>query len=241
MNKEYYSNFKSFISDLTTQEKSIRADLSSYKETIGKGANTRDLEEKIKNSLKSFKDLVDKLSDAYLSKNAPGNMPEATLDSRQKEIKKFKIAYDDMTKDFKSLEGDKYSFKGHIDEDYRTKEEYQGMSAGELVQIRDKKLNEQDDKIDDITKDVKKGTQLAKNLGHELKDQTKKIEVVNEDMDRADNRMKKLTKRFEKYVVNSSTCCLSVFLFFDIALFVGLIIIFNCVEEGKVGWNEKCQ
>ena len=101
-------------------------------------------------------------------------------------------------------------------------------------------MNEQDDKIDDITKDVKKGTQLAQNLQHELKDQTKKIEVVNEDMDRVDNRMKKLTKRFEKYVVNSSTCCLSVFLFFDIALFVGLIIIFTCVEEGKVGWKENC-
>ena len=240
MNKEYYSNFKSFITDLTNQEKSIRADLSSYKETIGKGANTRDLEDKIKNSLKNFKDLVDKLSDAYLSKNAPGNMPEATLDSRQKEIKKFKISYDDMTKDFKSLEGDKYSFKGHIDEDYRNKEEYKGMSAGELVQIRDKKLNEQDDKIDLITSDAKKGTQLAKNLQHELKEQTKKIEVVNEDMDRVDNRMNKLTKRFEKYVTNSSTCCISVFLFFDIAIFVGLVIVFTCVKEGEVGWKDKC-
>ena len=240
MNKEYYSNFKSFITDLTNQEKSIRADISSYKETIGKGANTRDIEEKIKNSLKSFKDLVDKLNDAYLSKNAPGNMPEATLDSRQKEIKKFKISYDDMTKDFKLLEGEKYSFKGHIEEDYKNKEEYKGMSAGELLEVQQKKLNEQDDKIDDIVVDAKKGTQLAKNLGHELKEQNKKIEVVNEDMDRVDSRMNKLTKRFEKYVAQSSTCCLSTFLFFDVALFIGLIIVFVCVKDGEVGWEDGC-
>ena len=54
MSKEYYSNYKTIINELTEQEKSIRADLESYKSTIDKGANTRDIEHKI-NEIKLYK------------------------------------------------------------------------------------------------------------------------------------------------------------------------------------------
>ena len=55
------------------------------------------------------------------------------------------------------------------------------------MQLQENKLKEQDDQIDDIIVDVKKGTVLAGNLEHEAKDQSKKIVQVNEDMDMVDN------------------------------------------------------
>ena len=51
---DYYLNFKQITEDLSQKEKSLRLDLSSFKETIGKGANTIELEKKNKRSVKIF-------------------------------------------------------------------------------------------------------------------------------------------------------------------------------------------
>ena len=40
MNKEYYLNFKTFITGLTKKEKTIKEDLESYKISIGNNLNT---------------------------------------------------------------------------------------------------------------------------------------------------------------------------------------------------------
>lgn len=228
--KQYHTNFKSFIGDLTEQDKSLRADLSSFKENIGKGANTIELEKKIKNAMKQFKDLLDKLNEAYLSKNIPGTMADNIVDARQKEIKKFKTAYDEINKDFLALNDDKYSFKGQITEDYKNKEEYKGKSTEELLQVQKSKLNQQSEQIAEITQDAKKGTVLAKNLQHEFQEQTKKINQVNEDMDILDNRMNKLSDRFEKYIDKSSGCCIMFFFILEAIIFGVLIWVYTCVE-----------
>ena len=228
--KQYHTNFKSFISDLTEQDKSLRADLSSFKENIGKGANTIELEKKIKNAMKQFKDLLDKLNEAYLSKNIPGTMADNIVDARQKEIKKFQTAYDEINKDFLALNDDKYSFKGQITEDYKNKEEYKGKSTEELLQVQKSKLNQQNEQIAEITQDAKKGTVLAKNLQHKFQEQTKKINQVNEDMDILDNRMNKLSDRFEKYIDKSSGCCIMFFFFLEAIIFGVLIWVYTCVE-----------
>ena len=231
MSKEYYTNFKSIISELTNQAKGLRGDISSYKQKIDKSANTVEVENKLKQDLKNFKESLDKLDEAYLTRNIPGNMPEATLDQRQKEIKKIKNDYEEINKQFQELNSDKYSFKGKITEDYRNKEELKGLSTGELMQLQENKLKEQDDQIDDIVVDVKKGTVLADNLTHEVNDQSKKIVQVNEDMDMVDNRMKKLTKRFQNYVKNSSYCCLCSFFFLEAVIFGVLVWIYADVVK----------
>jgi DNA repair exonuclease SbcCD ATPase subunit len=226
MSKEYYTNFKTIVSDLNSQAKGLRGDISTYKQNIDQSKNTVDIENKLKKDLKSFKDSLDKLEEAYLTRNIPGNMPEATLDQRQKEIKKIKIDYEEINKQFQELNSNKYSFKGQITEDYRNKEELKGLTTGELLQLQDNKLKEQDNQIDDIITDGKKGTVLADNLQHGLKDQSKKAEQVMEDMDMVDSRMKKLTKRFNNYVKNSSYCCLCSFFFLQAVIFGVLVWVY---------------
>lgn len=231
MSKEYYTNFKTIVSDLNNQAKGLRGDISTYKQNIDQSKNTVDIENKLKKDLKSFKDSLDKLEEAYLTRNIPGNMPEATLDQRQKEIKKIKIDYEEINKQFQELNSNKYSFKGQITEDYRNKEELKGLTTGELLQLQDNKLKEQDNQIDDIITDGKKGTVLADNLQHGLKDQSKKAEQVMEDMDMVDSRMKKLTKRFNNYVKNSSYCCLCSFFFLQAVIFGVLVWVYVKVVE----------
>lgn len=89
MSKEYYTNFKAFIADLTAKEKAIRTDLEAYKTAIGNNDNTIEIEGRLNTDLNNFKELIDQLTNAYSSRNAPENMPESTLDTRQKRNKGF--------------------------------------------------------------------------------------------------------------------------------------------------------
>ena len=232
MNKEYYSNFKQFLTDLTTKENNIRKDLEAFKTAIGNNENTIEIENRINKDLKSFKELIEQLTEAYSAKNAPANMPEDTLDARQKDIKKFSNSYDELIKDLQKLRDDKYTFKGQITEDYRQKEEYQNMTAGELVHVGREKMNKQDERLEEITMDAKKGIQSAKELNHEIKQQNKLIQDVNEDMDRVDSRMNKLSKRFENYIGKSSICCLMIFFLVDAAVFGILVWVLTKIRKG---------
>ena len=124
MNLEYYSNYISFITDLTNKEKNIRKDIESFKIAIGNNTNIILIHNKLEKDLKSFKELAEQLHDAYNLNNAPSHMPEHILDKRQKEIHTFLGSYKSMNDEFTKLIDDKYSFKGIIEEDYKDKEEY---------------------------------------------------------------------------------------------------------------------
>ena len=232
MNKEYYSNFKQFLTDLTTKENNIRKDLEAFQTAIGNNENTIEIENRRNKEWKSLKDLTEQLTEAYSSKNAPPNMPEDTLDARQKDIKKFSTTYDELFKNLQKIRDDKYAFKGQITEDYRTKEEYQNMSAQELVHAGREKMNKQDERLDDIAKDVKKGRVGIKEFDNQVKEQNKLIEQVNEDMDRVDSRMNKLSKRMANYIGKSSTCCLMIFFLLDAVVFGLLVWVLTKIRRG---------
>ena len=232
MNKEYYSNFKQFLTDLTTKENNIRKDLEAFQTAIGNNENTIEIENRINKELKSLKDLTEQLTEAYSSKNAPPNMPEDTLDARQKDIKKFSTTYDELFKNLQKIRDDKYAFKGQITEDYRTKEEYQNMTAQELVHAGREKMNKQDERLDDITKDVKKGRVGIKEFDNQVKEQNKLIEQVNEDMDRVDSRMNKLSKRMLDYIGKSNICYLIIFFLLDAAVFGLLVWVLTKIRRG---------
>jgi chromosome segregation ATPase len=232
MSKEYYTNFKAFIADLTAKEKAIRTDLEAYKTAIGNNDNTIEIEGRLNTDLNNFKELIDQLTNAYSSRNAPENMPESTLDTRQKEIKGFMNQYEELKKDMNKLKDDKYSFKGQITEDYRNKEEYQNMNTQELIQVGKDKIAQQDEQLGEHIKMAKKGIVQVNEIKHELKEQKELINKEMDDMERVDSRMKKLTKRFEKYVANSSICCIMFVLILEAIIFGVLVYVFFKVKRG---------
>ena len=205
-NNEYYSNYKEFISKINEKEKIIRQELTEYKKLSSGQELTIDIENKIKGHLKEYKDSMTDLENAYHPKAVPGFVPINTIDQRQKEIQGFGIKYNEMQKLYNDIENKKYSFKNLINEDYSQKEEYKNMSNEQLLVTQNKKLSEQDDKLDYITMDVKKGTVLARNAKNVIKEQNKQLDQIDEDIDRTREKMNTLTGRFNNYVAHTSTC-----------------------------------
>ena len=65
--------------------------MNTYKEKSDKKELAINNERSIQSLIKKHKDLINKLNNAYLSKNVPGGIPDATIDNRQKEIQQFEI------------------------------------------------------------------------------------------------------------------------------------------------------
>ena len=229
--KEFYKKYREFINELTTMEKQIIADLTTYREKVlVGGASTIEEENKIKKQLSDFTQKLERLEDAYSNRNAPSGYPPQELDRKQKELQKYRISYEDMKKQFNAIFNSKYTYKNKIgdDVDYMHKEEFKDVTNEELIQMQQDKLNQQDEKIDDITLDVKKNITLAKNVGHVLKEQNKKIDEINEDIDITDDRMKTLTGRFANYAKSRSWCCLVIVLVIELAIaLVAYFLLFN--------------
>ena len=73
-----------------------------------------------------------------------------------------------------------------------------------------------------------KKTQLAVNVKHVLKVQKKKLEEINEDMDRTNEKMNKLPDRFKNYASNLSWCkIIFVFIIELVIALVAYLLLFN--------------
>lgn len=229
-NKDYYKKYREFVNELTNIEKQIMADLSTYRDKVStSGASTIDDENKIKKELSDFNEKLEPLENAYSNRNAPSGYPPQELDRKQKELQKFRINYEEMKKQYNSIFNSKYAYKNKIgdDVDYMHKEEYKNATTDELLVMQKEKLNEQDERIDDITLDVKKNITLAKNVNHVLNDQNKKLEEINEDIEMTDEKMKTLSARFANYAKKRSWWCLMIILIVEIAIAIGTYFILN--------------
>ncbi len=219
-NKDYYIKYDTFTSEINELEKTIRTELSAYRQKTSGQESTIQQENKIKGLFKEYKDKINNLSNAYIQKNVPGGVPQAAIIKRQGDIEQFKINCKELEKSYNNLENERYRFKDGITEDYYNKEEYKNMSTGELMMLEKNKIKKQDERLDEITLDVKKGTQLAKNAGHVMKEQNKQLDQINEDIDRTKDRMNTLSGRFERYVASYSMCKMIIVLIIELIIAV---------------------
>ena len=226
--RNYYKNYRSYIQELANMEKSLTAELSNLRSKVSLGSPSMDEEENLKKSLKEFKDKIDELKLAYSNSRVPAGYPFKELDKRQKEIQKYSLSYDDMKKQYNKIEDMKYKYKDKIDEDYSKKEEFKYETNENLFLMQKEKLDKQDEHIDEITLDVKKNIVLAKHTNQVLKEQNKKIEEINEDIEITNSTMNNLTDRFKNYAAKQSWCCLIIILIIELAIVFGCYyILFN--------------
>jgi len=223
ISNELYSNFKTVMEDQDKKSKEIRGKISNFQQEATKGTNTVSLESDIQKDIKNLRDKVSELENAYSNRNAPSQIPPNELDRRQKEIQKLNISVQDIDKTFKTIQSQKYAFKGQSG-DYKPTEEMKGMSNAELIQLQKEKIDQQDKQIDDITMDVKKGRVLAKEAANQLEQQNKQLDQLQEDIDRLDSRFQRGVKRFENYVNKQSGCCIIICLVVE--LVIALLIYF---------------
>jgi len=228
MKNEYYSDFESYKKKLKNKEKTIKDDLDSYKSAIG-NSNTKDIEDKLKNNLNSFNELINELNEAYKDKNAR-NMIQDVLERRREEINKFNKSYKNMKETFDLLSNEKHSYKGYISDNDINKEEYNNMNYREYQNKVDNEFKKQDDQADKIK-------ELIDNEGHHhiiglinnIKDDKEKIIDGTKDIGTADSKIIKLNNRLVKYLANSNNWCLRISLIVEIVIAIALIIVFTKV------------
>ena len=213
---EIYTNYANVIETQKKANKDIIDRISNYKK-IANQENTTSIELEIEDKIKNIKGFNNQLKDSYSNNKAPSYIFPEELERRQQTIQQLIIDTDEIEKNYKSVKKAKYSFKGSKD-DYQPTEEMKNMSNEELMQYQKEKINQQDEKLDDIAMDVKKGRVLAKEAGTILKEQNKQLDQLQDDMDRLDSRFQRGIKRFENYVAKQSGCCIILVLIIELVI-----------------------
>ena len=221
--KDYYLNYNTYVDKSIALENNIKRELVKYKKKSSDKEITIEDEKRIRGLIKEYKDLYTELHKAYSTSIVDNlNLPFAGINERQNEIQNMNIHCEELEKEFLSLESNNYKFKNFITEDYREKEEYKNMTNEQLMELEKKKVNDQDDKIIEITGEVKHGKNLAKEAKNVIKEQNKQLDQIDEDMERTDAKMNSLTKRFNNYVAHTSVCKMIVILIIE--LIIGALI-----------------
>lgn len=224
----YYKNYKSFVSEINLKEKDINVGLSALKEKLASKGNIYQDTAKINKLLQEYYDLYNSLNLAYKSGDVPPSIPMRELDRRQKEIQVFKSNYDRMRKILDEIKSSKYSFNKQLfapGEDYKGDEKMQNMTNNELKAYQKDKLQDQNKELERIDLEAKKGIVLSNDIRANLKDQDVKIDDLGENIDQWDTGMKKVTRKFERYMIGQKTCCLLTILIIEVGIALAIYFI----------------
>ena len=211
-----YLEYNAIIGEKEEKLKNLHKKLSNYKDKVGTSTNTIALEGEIEKEINSLKEDQRELDNAYSNKNAPSQISTNELDKRQKQIKKLEIGINDAEKSYNEIKDQKYEFKGPNMDNYQISDDMKNMSNAELYQQQQLKLKDQDQQLDDIFLDVKKGRVLAKEAGNIMDEQNKQLDELQDDIDRLDSKLKRGAKRFQNYVAKKSGCCIVVILILEL-------------------------
>ena len=226
MSSPIYLQYSSIIKKQEDNAKNLHKKLSDYNSEAESGSNTIKIEGDIEKELSSLKEAHRELENAYSNKNAPSQISPNELDRRQKQIQNLGSDIQDIEQNYKQIKNKKYEYKGAKIDNYQPTEEMKSMSNSELLQYQQQKMKKQDDQIDDIIIDVKKGTVLAKETEKILDDQNKQLDELQEDIDKLDSKLKKGAKRFADYAAKKSGYCIVIILVLELIagiLFITLI------------------
>ena len=109
---------------------------------------------------------------------------------------------------------------------YSEKEEFGHMTNRQLLDLQQDKIKKQDDQVDELIGVVKKGNILAKDMNTEVKKQNVKLEHLDDDIGKTEEKMVRTRNKFDNYIEKSSFCCLYMVILGEIiALALVLILV----------------
>lgn len=216
-------NYHQAYNELVQLEKFINGQLSELQKAVETGANIVKLEQPIETNITAYAKKRDELEREH-EKNHE-KLPTKEDDKRTKTINNLKMNLDRMKMKFSGLTKKKYEYKVDSKYDnYQLDEQRRNMNNQELLQDQQRRLKDQDKDLEEIGAMVTKGKVMAKDIKSNLEDQNKLLDDVERGMDNLDSKMSTTKRKFDKYINNSSTCCLSVFITIELLIFIGLLI-----------------
>ena len=217
---EFHQNYKKKIDELNQKGSEINALIGTYTKKIDKNENTAQIEIQIQKKIDEYKKFQILFDKAYNPENIPPNFPKIQYEKRQREIAGYSNEAKKFEERFSALQSRKYEFKTDSLEQIDYNEKYKGASTKQLLLERDNNIKAQNQHLEDISANVKKGSELAKNINAELENQNIKLEYLNEDIDKLDSGMKRTMKKFETFIQETSICRYLILIFLLVALFV---------------------
>ena len=194
--------------------------IDNYSKKIDKNENTAQIEIEIQKKIDEYKNFQILFDKAYDEKNVPPGISKIQCDIRQKEIYECKNKVKKYEERFLALQNRKYEFKTDKLDQIDYDEKYKGVNTKQLLLERDNNIKAQNEHLEDISKNVKKGTVLAKNINAELENQNTKLEFLNDDIDKLDSGMKRTMKKFQTYIQETSICRYLLLIFILVVVFV---------------------
>ncbi|MCQ2818190.1 MAG: SNARE domain-containing protein [archaeon] len=180
------TDYQAKIKELRLMEKQINIDNNEYGKKIDAKENTVHFERDLSNKLSTFQSDLKQLEDQYKNKSTKEikDLQPREYDARVKEIHNLLMDHDRMKMKFDTLKAKQYGYKGDSSkyDNYEEDENMKNMGTEELLKYQEEKLQNQDEQIEELIGEAKKGRVMAKQIGENLKDQNEKLEAVDKDV-----------------------------------------------------------
>ena len=149
--------------------------------TIGKSGSTISVEKEIEKLLSEYNSKLNTFIEKY--KNPPNEIPLSVINKRKNVIESFSLNYDRLYKKYNEAKKEKYAAnlqpEGMSEE---TRNQIKFMDNQQLYEHGQNMLKGQDEKIEEITKDVKKEKKKAKEIHHDVENQIVKLDSLHNNV-----------------------------------------------------------
>ena len=149
--------------------------------TIGKSGSTISVEKEIEKLLSEYNSKLNTFIEKY--KNPPNEIPLSVINKRKNVIESFSLNYDRLYKKYNEAKKEKYAAnlqpEGMSEE---TRNQIKFMDNQQLYEHGQNMLKGQDEKIEEITKDVKKKKKKAKEIHHDVENQIVKLDSLHNNV-----------------------------------------------------------
>ena len=149
--------------------------------TIGKSGSTISVEKEIEKLLSEYNSKLNTFIEKY--KNPPNEIPLSVINKRKNVIESFSLNYDRLYKKYNEAKKEKYAAnlqpEGMSEE---TRNQIKFMDNQQLYEHGQNMLKGQDEKIEEITKDVVQGKKKAKEIHHDVENQIVKLDSLHNNV-----------------------------------------------------------
>ena len=149
--------------------------------TIGKSGSTISVEKEIEKLLSEYNSKLNTFIEKY--KNPPNEIPLSVINKRKNVIESFSLNYDRLYKKYNEAKKEKYAAnlqpEGMSEE---TRNQIKFMDNQQLYEHGQNMLKGQDEKIEEITKDVEQGKKKAKEIYHDVENQIVKLDSLHNNV-----------------------------------------------------------
>ena len=180
MTDYFKEGFQDRVDEVNKLEGAINKKITELN-TIGKSGSTIAVEKEAEKLLAEYNSKVNTFREKYSS--PPSDMPISVISKRKNIIEGFTLNFERLSKKYNEAKKQKYTMTfvpQGMSEDTRNQIKF--MDNQQLYDHGQNMLKGQDEKIDEITKEVVQGKKKAKEIHHDVENQIVKLDSLHNNV-----------------------------------------------------------